>query len=496
MSACKTASLVLLCLWCLPDTSHALAPGTLHIYSELDEPLKASIDLELDAQESWQRLAVRETTDTSAPAGYARKHPPLRFAIRQDNHTIEISTLQPFKARALDFDLNASLGALQVTRHYHAPMPGPHATPALLNGPIYGPTRASDTLWSVAELMRLETPYTQDQMLLGLIEANRDSLEAHTLNLKPGRYLHFPPESVLGSLEQKTTRQHAAQATMTALSGTKTPPLVAAPAAADDSRHTDTTTEAPNLQPPPPPLSESTPATPVDIMEETAQDHEDTHEVMIEQHDQQNTGIVTDREIQIPALTEAPHDQTTISLDSSLLAIGLLAIFGAFCAGLVTGSLSTYLITRPGRKKSSPILDDAGIHEASLPQAGMAAPLLANPDNAIGQALRPHDSIDDMIGTLRDLKAQDRLVLKPDPSASGSIKAKPRPGSDGVLQDLTDNDPLETRLDLAKSYLGMGDLRQAKKLLGNVLNMGNELQIREAMQLMKRADSQQEVADS
>ena len=53
-----------------------------------------------------------------------------------------------------------------------------------------------------------------------------------------------------------------------------------------------------------------------------------------------------------------------------------------------------------------------------------------------------------------------------------------------MVSDLTDMDELETKLDLAKAYIDMGDADSAKEIIEQVLEKGSAKQKKTAQELL------------
>jgi pilus assembly protein FimV len=70
-----------------------------------------------------------------------------------------------------------------------------------------------------------------------------------------------------------------------------------------------------------------------------------------------------------------------------------------------------------------------------------------------------------------------------DSPAMGSGK-QANQNEDFAVSDLTDMDEMETKLDLAKAYIDMGDAESAKDIIGQVLNKGSSEQKKTAQMLL------------
>ncbi len=107
------------------------------------------------------------------------------------------------------------------------------------------------------------------------------------------------------------------------------------------------------------------------------------------------------------------------------------------------------------------------------------------------------DSVEDEIDTQMDVKAET-----PDSSDSdfddfdfdfelelpSSMKESEQElgGSENHVSDLTDMDEIETKIDLARAYIDMGDSESAKGIIQEVLNNGNDKQKQTAQEILKQ----------
>ena len=71
---------------------------------------------------------------------------------------------------------------------------------------------------------------------------------------------------------------------------------------------------------------------------------------------------------------------------------------------------------------------------------------------------------------------------------SPNVTRKAGPAEDTEVIELDTSDP-ETRLDLARAYISMGDEEAARSMLEGVLESGDEGQVQEARAMMKELNN-------
>ena len=112
-------------------------------------------------------------------------------------------------------------------------------SPPASGGAVYGPVGASDTLWSIATLVRPDDSVSVQRMMLALLEANPEAFTTRNVNaLKAGVTLRIPGRDELGPDDRKAAfaelkRQHAAW--MQQREGVRAAPASPAPAPAPSS---------------------------------------------------------------------------------------------------------------------------------------------------------------------------------------------------------------------------------------------------------------------
>gem|GEM_PF-3025310 len=229
-------------LW-LPLSSWALGLGTIELNSLLNEPLDATIELVSALPSELEALQI----ELAAPEAFARAGVPysadltqLQFALERDEAQgwqIAVTSSAPLREPFLDFIVELNWSSGRLLREYtllldpptlsgdrppsleaatvdadpliSAPvtpaMSDPAATePAPLPPLVYGPVRASDTLWGVAAALLPEAPNASlHQLMMALLAANPKAFERNNVNgLKRGAVLRLDDRRLLTALSR------------------------------------------------------------------------------------------------------------------------------------------------------------------------------------------------------------------------------------------------------------------------------------------------------
>ena len=225
----------------IPSLASALGLGRLQLDSALNEPFDARIRLLSPTADELDSLEVR-LADSAAFARVNMDRPAvlgrLRFRLDRAERgadTIHITSAEPIREPFLRFliEINWSNGRLfreytvlldpplydpdkrsaelsPATTRAAPPRLEPRATVASDNpdsgrtyysGGDYGPIRATDTLWSIANATRPSASISINQMMLALLRANPDAFITENINgLKSGHTLRMPTESELNAV--------------------------------------------------------------------------------------------------------------------------------------------------------------------------------------------------------------------------------------------------------------------------------------------------------
>ena len=260
----KLYSIFLLLL--IPSLASALGLGKLKLNSALNEPFDARIRLLSPTADELDSLAVG-LADSAAFARVNIDRPAvlgrLRFTLDRAERgadTIHITSADPIREPFLTFLIEINWSNGRLFREYTvlldpplydpdkritefspaatrpapprpapprpaAPRPEPRAVVADNNiasgginysGGDYGPIRATDTLWSIANATRPSASIGANQMMLALLRANPDAFITQNINgLKFGRTLRMPSESEINAaggadILTEVLAQHAA----------------------------------------------------------------------------------------------------------------------------------------------------------------------------------------------------------------------------------------------------------------------------------------------
>lgn len=213
------ASLVL-----APPGVFALGVGQIEVYSALNQPLDAEIELHSATPDELATLSV----DLASPRVFAQAGVDrlallsgLEFSVRADarGHSIvKVSSKMPIREPVLDFlvELDWSQGRLvrefvvlleppgfaatrrpqAPARSARAPEPAPVETPPPPSpggGEIYGPVARGETLWGIASRMRPDASIGMQEMMQALLRANPHAFVNNDINkLLAGATLRIP----------------------------------------------------------------------------------------------------------------------------------------------------------------------------------------------------------------------------------------------------------------------------------------------------------------
>lgn len=262
----KLAFKLLSLLLVLPSAAYALGLGDIRLHSALNQPFNADIELLSASSSDIGSLKVSLASyDEFSRLGLDRPAVLmfLNFSVEQRDGTyyVKVSSKQPIKEPFLDFLVDVSWGSGQLLREYtvlldppkygqeaapavqaptvapSAPVPAqaPAATavapaapaPVAVTRPApsmgvpstqaaampapagtrkglrYGPVKAKDTLWSIAERVRPSRSLTPQQVMVALLRANPDAFYDNNVNrLKKGYVLRLDNPSMIAAISQ------------------------------------------------------------------------------------------------------------------------------------------------------------------------------------------------------------------------------------------------------------------------------------------------------
>ncbi len=223
-----------------PLTTYAFGLGEIEVMSALNEPFKASIDINALAAEEKESFEIRiASNDEFDKAGLDRSYilTQLKFDVveQQGKSRVLISSEQPIKEPFLDFLLTASAGGGRLIREYTVLLDPPEvlmsskakprSTPKAntvtstktessqsnalrFSSQKYGPVAKADTLWNIALTMRPNASVSVQKMMLALVEANPEAFVDNNINgLKAGYTLTIPDQAAILSKSQAEAYQ-------------------------------------------------------------------------------------------------------------------------------------------------------------------------------------------------------------------------------------------------------------------------------------------------
>ena len=256
----KLAFKLLSLLLVLPSAAYALGLGDIQLHSALNQPFNADIELLSASSSDIGSLKVSLASyDEFSRLGLDRPAALmfLKFSVQQRDGTyyVKVSSKQPIKEPFLDFLVDVSWGSGQLLREYtvlldppkygkeaapavqaptiapSAPAPAAAAPMAQAPAPVavtrpapsvgapsargaampaaakkglrYGPVKANDTLWSIAERVRPSRSLTPQQVMVALLRANPDAFYDNNVNrLKKGYVLRLDNPSMIAAINR------------------------------------------------------------------------------------------------------------------------------------------------------------------------------------------------------------------------------------------------------------------------------------------------------
>jgi len=239
---------------------YGLGLGDIELNSNLNQPLKAKIELFVVDPDELKQLEVK-LADKTAYEISGVEHVPLLndlifkvVAIDGNQVVIEVTTESPVREPFLDFIVEANWAAGRLLREYTLLLDPPiyaqeHTAPIVaaqtiqlssaksetasaetsqpesatssstvtqssgqFTGNEYGPVKNNENLWSIAEKMRTDGS-TTEQVMMGLFKMNPDAFSDKNINkLQAGYVLRVPDATTIQALSHseaaKQARQH------------------------------------------------------------------------------------------------------------------------------------------------------------------------------------------------------------------------------------------------------------------------------------------------
>jgi pilus assembly protein FimV len=233
---CKTLAVVSLLT---PSLGLAFSVGEIHLNSALNQAVNAEFKLNLAEGENASDISVRlATAEKFEQAGIAWNPllSGLQFQTTNQNNgsvTVKVSSKEPLTSAALSLLVEVSspqgtqlkaftAQTAPVVNQTQSDAPSETVKPAKkaagfnpesLNatGSEYGPIKASDTLWSIAAHLGKERGLSTKQMLTALQKANPDAFNNGSIDsMKPDAMLQIPSAESATALAVKPVPTEAA----------------------------------------------------------------------------------------------------------------------------------------------------------------------------------------------------------------------------------------------------------------------------------------------
>lgn len=197
----------------------ALGLGPMQLRSRLGQPLEAIVPVHgvTAGDASFVSAFVADPTDFER---LGAKRTVVTRVLRLDTVTdgdtvaIRVSSLQPIREPELDLVVEVAYRRSRLVHRYRVTLPddgstataparAPADAPAAPPGSatpieVYGPVRATDTLWSLARRLRPTPDITIEQMMVAVVRANpRAFADGRFDGLRRGAYLRIPRQTVI-----------------------------------------------------------------------------------------------------------------------------------------------------------------------------------------------------------------------------------------------------------------------------------------------------------
>ncbi len=239
----RLAAAIGACLMVPSAALHALGMGDIDVHSSLNQPLNATIRLISVDQQELETLDVSLAPKAAFERMGLDRMPVLSkldFQVVTENGTpvIKVTSKVPVREPFLDFILSVNWANGQMLREYTllldppvfdkgeaapAPIQAAATSPATIvrdaqeefeqiateevrftaGEGSYGPTKTTDTLWTVAKKMRPDPSVSVPQMMLALLKENPEAfIDNNVNNLKAGYILRAPDMETILALSR------------------------------------------------------------------------------------------------------------------------------------------------------------------------------------------------------------------------------------------------------------------------------------------------------
>jgi pilus assembly protein FimV len=467
---CKTLAVVSLLT---PSLGLAFSVGEIHLNSALNQAVNAEFKLNLAEGENASDISVRlATAEKFEQAGIAWNPllSGLQFQTTNQNNgsvTVKVSSKEPLTSAALSLLVEVSspqgtqlkaftAQTAPVVNQTQSDAPSETVKPAKkaagfnpesLNatGTEYGPIKASDTLWSISAHLGKERGLSTKQMLTALQKANPDAFNNGSIDsLKPGAVLQIP------SAETNTE--------------TASKPLPIEPAPAINNKALELAAPTETI------ISDKTEVGSQAKSETTAETNNNTPPIIANSATNGNNDFL------------ALQTKITVLEQQLSMMQQLLALKDQQLAILQNANKNQFSQANPPQPKA----------ESEQPSSWLIASLGLNLLVGLAWLLWRKSQQDQQ----RQRDAESLFAtndafsfsLMPDANQASPNKSDfdfnleffEAPNGSKTTEatdtDWVDDDENETKIDLAKAYIDMGDLEMAKIIAEEVIKTGNEQQ--------------------
>ncbi len=491
---CKTLAVVGLLT---PSLGLPFSIGEIHLNSTLNQAVNAEFKLNLAEGENASDISVRlATAEKFEQAGIAWNPllSGLQFQTTNQNNgsiTVKVSSKEPLTSAALSLLVEVSspqgtqlkaftAQTAPVVNQTQSDAPSetvkpskkvPGFNPESLNatGTEYGPLKASDTLWSIAAHLGKQRGLSTKQMLTALQKANPDAFNNGSIDsLKPDAILQIP--SAEASLEL-ASKPH--QPTESAPAIKNKALELAAPTETTVSDKTEVGSQAKSE-----PQPEPNPSTPAVIANSPTTGNNDflalqTKIAALEQQLSMMQQLLALKDQQLAILQNANKNQFTqanpVAVKAELESPSSLLI-ASFGLSLLTG-LGWLLWHKNQREQQRKSDDEAFFDNDFLPSTATHNEAFSFSELAATDQSSSTTNNGDFDFDLGFFEAPVAPILVNTPANQDDA-------------EWHEDDETETKIDLAKAYIDMGDLEMAKIIAEEVMKTGNEQQKAAAQALL------------
>lgn len=195
-----------------PGLALGVSLGELEVTSSQNEPLRASIPIQLEPGESAASVrAILATPDDFAAAGIDRRsylrNLSLRVVTDADGQSrIDIRSQERISNAQLQFVVALDGPPQKVSRAYRTALSRSvqkqesEEKPGRADAHHYGPIRKNDNLWNIARDLHKPAGINNEQMVLALIRSNPEVFQGKSFAMRVGEIMSVPDISLISQL--------------------------------------------------------------------------------------------------------------------------------------------------------------------------------------------------------------------------------------------------------------------------------------------------------